>query len=97
VRIYDKLFTKENPNEVSESERPGERDFTDNLNPLSLEVITDAKLEPSLANAPVESRYQFERLGYFCVDPDSKPGKPVFNRTVALKDMWARIEKRAGS
>src|SRR3984885_2537539 len=97
VRIYDKLFTKENPNEVSESERPGERDFTDNLNPLSLEVITDAKLEPSLANAPVESRYQFERLGYFCVDPDSKPGRPVFNRTVALKDMWARIEKRAGS
>jgi glutaminyl-tRNA synthetase len=97
VRIYDKLFTKENPNEVSESERPGERDFTDNLNPLSLEVITDAKLEPSLANAPVESRYQFERLGYFCADPDSKPGKPVFNRTVALKDMWARIEKRAGS
>jgi glutaminyl-tRNA synthetase len=97
VRIYDKLFTKENPNEVSESERPGERDFTDNLNPLSLEVITDAKLEPSLANAPVESRYQFERLGYFCVDPDSKAGKPVFNRTVALKDMWARIEKRAGS
>jgi glutaminyl-tRNA synthetase len=97
VRIYDKLFTKENPNEVTESERPGERDFTDNLNPLSLEVITDAKLEPSLANAPVENRYQFERLGYFCVDPDSKPGKPVFNRTVALKDMWARIEKRAGS
>src|SRR5277367_4331545 len=97
VRIYDKLFTKENPNEVSESERPGERDFTDNLNPLSVEVITDAKLEPSLANAPVESRYQFERLGYFCVDPDSKPGKAVFNRTVALKDMWARIEKRAGS
>src|SRR5271154_3759629 len=97
VRIYDKLFTKEDPNEVSESERPGERDFTDNLNPLSLEVITDPKLEPSLANAPVESRYQFERLGYFCVDPDSKSGKPVFNRTVALKDMWARIEKRAGS
>jgi glutaminyl-tRNA synthetase len=94
VRIYDKLFTKENPNEVSESERPEERDFTDNLNPLSLEVITDAKLEPSLANAPVESRYQFERQGYFCVDPDSKPGKPVFNRTVALKDTWARIEKR---
>ncbi|MGA7685686.1 MAG: glutamine--tRNA ligase/YqeY domain fusion protein [Terriglobales bacterium] len=94
VRIYDKLFTKENPNEVSESERPEERDFTDNLNPLSLEVIRDAKLEPSLANAPVESRYQFERLGYFCVDPDSRPGKPVFNRTVALKDTWAKIEKR---
>jgi glutaminyl-tRNA synthetase len=95
VRIYDKLFTKEDPNEVSESVRPNERDFTDNLNPLSLEVIPNAKLEPSLANAPVENRYQFERLGYFCVDPDSKPGKPVFNRTVALKDTWARIEKRA--
>ncbi|HTR25442.1 MAG TPA: glutamine--tRNA ligase/YqeY domain fusion protein [Terriglobales bacterium] len=94
VRLYDKLFTKENPNEVSESERPGERDFTDNLNPLSLEVVTNAKLEPSLANAPVESRYQFERLGYFCVDPDSKPAHPVFNRTVALKDTWAKIEKR---
>ncbi|MGC2247884.1 MAG: glutamine--tRNA ligase/YqeY domain fusion protein [Terriglobales bacterium] len=97
VRIYDKLFTKEDPNEVSESERPGERDFTDNLNPLSLEVIAQAKLEPSLVNARIESRYQFERLGYFCVDPDSRPGKPVFNRTVALKDTWARIEKRAGS
>jgi glutaminyl-tRNA synthetase len=58
-------------------------------------VISNAKLEPSLANAPVESRYQFERLGYFCVDSDSKPGKPVFNRTVPLKDTWAKIEKKA--
>jgi len=96
VRLYDKLFTKENPNDVSESERPEERDFTDNLNPLSLEAIPHAKVEPSLANAPVESRFQFERLGYFCVDPDSRPGNPVFNRTVALKDTWARIEKRVG-
>ncbi len=89
VRIYENLFSKEDPNETTEGE-----DFTANLNPNSLEVLTDAKLEPSLANAAPGSRYQFERLGYFCVDPDSAPGKPVFNRTVALKDTWARIEKR---
>jgi len=92
VRLYDKLFRKEDPNQVEEGQ-----EFTVNLNPQSLEVVSDAKLEPSLANAAVESRYQFERLGYFCVDPDSRPGKPVFNRTVALKDTWARIEKRAES
>jgi glutaminyl-tRNA synthetase len=89
VRIYDKLFTKEDPNQVEEGQ-----EFTANLNPNSLEVIAQAKLEPSLANAPIEGRYQFERLGYFCVDPDSKPGRPVFNRTVALKDTWAKIEKK---
>jgi glutaminyl-tRNA synthetase len=89
VRIYDKLFGKEDPNQVEEGQ-----EFTANLNPQSLEVISGAKLEPSLAAAPVESRYQFERLGYFCVDPDSRPGRPVFNRTVALKDTWAKIEKR---
>ena len=89
VRIYENLFNKENPNEVSEGE-----DFTANLNPLSLEVITDAKIEPSLSDAAAGNRYQFERLGYFCVDPDSKPGKPVFNRTVALKDTWAKVEKK---
>jgi len=88
VRLYDNLFTKENPNETEEGQ-----DFTANLNPHSLEVLTDCKLEPSLANAAVGSRYQFERLGYFCVDPDSSPGKLVFNRTVALKDTWAKIEK----
>ena len=91
VRIYENLFTKENPGEVEEGQ-----DFTANLNPNSLEVITNAKLEPSLANAAAGSRYQFERLGYFCVDPDSKPGKPVFNRTVALKDTWAKVEKKQG-
>jgi glutaminyl-tRNA synthetase len=90
VRIYDKLFTKENPNELEEGQN-----FTDNLNPNSLEVIPNAKLEPSLANAAPGSRYQFERLGYFCVDPDSHPGRLVFNRTVALKDSWAKIEKKA--
>jgi glutaminyl-tRNA synthetase len=92
VRVYDKLFTKEDPNQVDEGQ-----EFTANLNPQSLEVISDAKVEPSLAGAAAESRYQFERLGYFCVDPDSKPGRLVFNRTVALKDTWAKIEKRAGS
>jgi glutaminyl-tRNA synthetase len=86
VRLYDTLFSKENPDE-------GE-DFTANLNPNSLEVVANAKLEPSLASAAAGSRYQFERLGYFCVDPDSKPGKPVFNRTVALKDTWAKVEKK---
>ena len=89
VRIYDKLFTKEDPNQVEDGQ-----EFTANLNPNSLEVIAQAKLEPSLANAPVEARYQFERLGYFCVDPDSKPGHLVFNRTVALKDTWAKVEKK---
>jgi glutaminyl-tRNA synthetase len=89
VRLYDNLFTKADPSEVE----PGQ-DFTANLNPSSLEVLRGSKLEPSLANAAVGSRYQFERLGYFCADPDSAPGKPVFNRTVALKDTWAKIEKR---
>jgi glutaminyl-tRNA synthetase len=88
VRLYDTLFTKEDPNELEEGQ-----DFTANLNPSSLEVVTHAKLEPSLATAAVGSRYQFERLGYFCVDPGSKPGDLVFNRTVALKDTWAKIEK----
>jgi glutaminyl-tRNA synthetase len=90
VRLYDNLFSKENPNETAEGE-----DFTANLNPHSLEVLTGCKLEPSLANAAVGGRYQFERLGYFCVDPDSGPGKLVFNRTVALKDTWAKIEQRS--
>jgi glutaminyl-tRNA synthetase len=90
VRIYENLFVKEDPNEVEEG-----KDWTANLNPNSLEVIGDAKLEPSLANAATGNGYQFERLGYFCVDPDSKPGAPVFNRTVALKDAWARVEKRS--
>ena len=90
-RIYENLFSKENPGDVEEGQ-----DFTANLNPNSLEVIAEAKLEPSLANAAVGSRYQFERLGYFCVDLDSKPGTPVFNRTVALKDTWAKVEKKQG-
>ena len=92
VRIYENLFSKENPGQVEEGQ-----DFTANLNSTSLEVITDAKLEPSLAGAAAGGRYQFERLGYFCVDPDSTPGKLVFNRTVALKDTWARVEKKQGT
>ena len=89
VRLYETLFTREDPNQTEEGQ-----DFTASLNPRSLEVVRDAKLEPSLANAAVGGRYQFERLGYFCVDPDSKPGRLVFNRTVALKDAWAKIEKQ---
>ncbi|HEX8814713.1 MAG TPA: glutamine--tRNA ligase/YqeY domain fusion protein [Terriglobales bacterium] len=92
VRIYDKLFTKENP-----ADAPEGLDFTANLNPNSLEVIANAKVEPSLANPPLGARYQFERLGYFAVDPDSTTGKPVFNRTVALKDTWAKVEKKHSS
>jgi len=88
VRLYETLFTQEDPNQLPEGQ-----DFTANLNPNSLERLTRCKLEPSLANAAVGSRYQFERLGYFCVDPASGPGKLVFNRTVALKDTWAKIEK----
>jgi glutaminyl-tRNA synthetase len=91
VRLYENLFAKENPSDVEEGQ-----DVLDNLNPKSLEIIADAKVEPSLANATAGTRYQFERLGYFCVDPDSKPGAPVFNRTVALKDAWARAEKKQG-
>ena len=89
VRVYDNLFTKEDPNDVAEGQ-----DFTANLNPNSLEIVSDAKLERSLASAAVGARYQFERLGYFCVDLDSRPGALVFNRTVALKDTWAKVEKK---
>jgi glutaminyl-tRNA synthetase len=88
VRLYENLFTREDPNKTDDGQ-----DFTANLNPNSLEVVKGCKLEPSLATAAIGARYQFERLGYFCVDPDSTAGKPVFNRTVALKDTWAKIEK----
>jgi glutaminyl-tRNA synthetase len=88
VRLYEQLFTKPIPGDGEEG-----RDFTEDLNPNSLEVLTGCKLEPSLHGAAVGSRYQFERLGYFCVDPDSTPEHLVFNRTVALRDSWAKIEK----
>jgi len=89
VRLYDNLFSKEDPSDVPEGQ-----DFTANLNPNSLETVTNAKLEPSLKSAEPGARYQFERLGYFCVDKDSKSGAPVFNRTVALKDTWARKQSK---
>jgi len=89
VRLYDALFMKENPNEVEEGQ-----DYTANLNPNSLEVLTGSKVEPSLRDATAGARYQFERLGYFCVDPDSTSEKLVFNRTIGLRDSWSRIERR---
>jgi len=89
VRLYDHLFLKRNPNEVEEG-----KDFKDYINPDSLEVLKGCKVEPSLANARPGSRYQFLRLGYYCVDTkDSADGKPVFNRTATLRDTWAKIEK----
>jgi glutaminyl-tRNA synthetase len=90
VRLYDRLFQGENPEDVPEGTT-----FLDNMNPNSLEVI-EAKLEPSLANAKPGSRFQFERMGYFFVDPiDSKAGEPVFNRTVALRDSWAKAQAKS--
>jgi len=90
ARLYDHLFTAENPQEAQAG-----ADWKDALNPNSLEVVNDCRIEPGLAEAKPGDRFQFERLGYFCVDKDSKPGAIVFNRTVSLKDTWARIEKRA--
>jgi glutaminyl-tRNA synthetase len=84
VRLYDRLFTVESPG-------AGDADFRAQLNPASLEIIRDAKLEPSLGLAEPGARYQFERLGYFSVDPDSRAGAPVFNRTVGLKDSWSKV------
>jgi glutaminyl-tRNA synthetase len=89
VRLYDTLFSNPDPNDVPEG-----KEFTANLNPNSLEIVSHARLEPSLKDAKAGDRYQFERLGYFCADDDSKPGAPVFNRTVALKDSWAKVEKK---
>jgi len=89
VRLYDNLFTKEDPNDVEEGQ-----DFTVNLNPDSLELLSGCKLEPSLRDAAAGTRYQFERMGYFCVDTDSAPGKLVFDRTITLRDTWAKIEQR---
>jgi glutaminyl-tRNA synthetase len=88
VRLYDRLFKNENPLKIEESD-----DFKDNFNPDSLKVINNCRLEPSLAKAEPGEIYQFERLGYFCVDPDTTRDKLVFNRTVTLKDRWVRIKK----
>ncbi|HEV3117466.1 MAG TPA: glutamine--tRNA ligase/YqeY domain fusion protein [Gemmataceae bacterium] len=88
VRLYDHLFVKADPDDVPEGQ-----DYRANLNPNSLQVLKTARLEPSLGTAIPGDRFQFERLGYFCVDKDSKPGALVFNRTVTLRDTWAKIEK----
>jgi glutaminyl-tRNA synthetase len=88
VRLYDRLFVKSDPDEKVEG-----KSFKDFINPASLEVLDGCRLEPALAGAAAGAVYQFERLGYFCVDDrESSPQRPVFNRTVTLKDAWARIE-----
>jgi len=92
IRLYDKLFSKADPTDVEDGQ-----DVISNLNPNSLEILTSAKLEPSLANATLQGRFQFERVGYFCLDPDTTPANLVFNRTLPLKDTWARIEKKTGA
>ncbi|MDD5659160.1 MAG: glutamine--tRNA ligase, partial [Actinomycetota bacterium] len=86
-RLYDKLFMKENPLKTE-----GSRDFKNNLNPQSLTIVNDCKLEPSLKTAKAGNIYQFERLGYFCVDCDSNDKKIIFNRTARLKDEWVKIK-----
>ena len=88
VRLYDHLFANQNPDDVEEN-----KDFISNLNPNSREVLKDCRVEPSLADAQPLSRFQFERLGYFCADPDSSAGRLIFNRTVTLKDEWAKIRQ----
>ena len=87
MRLYDRLFTE------CEPEKDG-RDFKSVMNPHSLEVVR-AKLEPSLSDPNAEVRYQLERLAYFTLDPDSQPGAPVFNRTITLKDAWAKETQKA--
>ena len=90
VRVYDHLFSEANPNDLPEG-----TSFLDILNPNSLQVLPGCKLEPSILTATAGDRFQFERMGYFCVDPDSAADKPVFNRTVTLKDTWAKVQQRA--
>ncbi|MCI0470781.1 MAG: glutamine--tRNA ligase/YqeY domain fusion protein [Candidatus Aminicenantes bacterium] len=89
VRLYDHLFDRENPEEEKEG-----ADFKTFINPHSLEILRDCLVEPGLADVQPGTHYQFLRQGYFCVDPDSSPGKPVFNRTVSLRDTWAKIEQK---
>ncbi|HPD17184.1 MAG TPA: glutamine--tRNA ligase/YqeY domain fusion protein [Planctomycetota bacterium] len=92
ARLYSHLFTREDMGALPEG-----ADFKDFVNPASLEVVTGCQFEPSLAAAPVGYRCQFERLGYFCADPDSAPGRPVFNRSVTLKDEWAKIQRKGST
>jgi glutaminyl-tRNA synthetase len=90
VRLYERLFTKEDPMDVPEG-----ADLFAGIDPRSREVLRGAKLEPALANAAAGERFQLERLGYFCVDPDSRPGAPVLNRILPLRDSWAKIDKKS--
>ena len=90
MNLYEHLFAHEDPHAAAPH-----GDFLQVLNPRSLEVLSGCKLEPSLAAARPEDRVQLERLGYFCVDRESGPGQPVLNRTVTLKDTWAKLEKKA--
>jgi glutaminyl-tRNA synthetase len=89
VRLYDHLFTKEHPEAAVEGE-----DFRSNLNPQSLQVLSDCMVEPSLKDAKPFDQIQFERLGYFCIDTDTTNDRLVINRTVTLRDTWAKIQKR---
>jgi len=91
VRLYESLFNRPNPDDVDDEGG----DFLSNLNPNSLEVVANAFVEPSVRSAAAGAAFQFERLGYFCVDPDSRAERPVFNRAVGLKDSWAKVEKAA--
>jgi len=91
IRLYNHLFIKENPDDVDQ-----DKDFKSNLNPNSLETLKSSRIEPSLADAKPLNRYQFERLGYFCLDPDSFGGRLIFNRTVTLRDSWAKIQRAQG-
>jgi len=93
VRLYDRLFEVEAPDRKPK-DAPEDWDWIENINEDSLRIVEGAKLEPSLDDARPGDRVQFERIGYFCVDDESAPGKPVFNRTVTLKDSWAKIAKK---
>jgi len=92
IRLYDYLLAEEEPVQEDQEAMPTD-DFLSQINPNSLIVLADCRVEPGLSTAPIGAKYQFLRQGYFSVDLDSKPGQPVFNRIVSLKDSWAKIQK----
>jgi len=92
ARLYDRLFTKKDINDIGEGE-----DFISYLNPSSMEILTGCMAEPGLDKAKAGEVFQFERNGYFCVDPDSGPGNLIFNRTVTLRDSWAKVQASQSS